>query len=236
MLGPTGLGEAVQQHDVQVVGADLFPKAVEIRLLIQGSDSARPVRVGREPAELFREYLQSAGVEDRRLEALFDELLDLGLELGLRRRGQQPTSGEGLGEAVHRGAHNRYLQKSLLAVSDSIIDARPYAFDDDDLEHLRGLIAAKPDMTLAELAEAMGEVARTAPEELVVALRESGGAEREATVTLLARGPHLRLLSVRHAPAAAVKGRSLRARARYPGVSSPIPGGSLSLIRALYSA
>ncbi len=39
-----------------------------------------------------------------------------------------------------------------------------------------------------ELAEAMGEVARTAPEELVVALREAGAAERETTVTLLARG------------------------------------------------
>jgi len=39
-----------------------------------------------------------------------------------------------------------------------------------------------------ELAEAMGEVARTAPEELVVSLREAGSAEREATVTLLARG------------------------------------------------
>jgi transposase len=31
--------------------------------------------------------------------------------------------------------------------------------DDDDLEHLRGLIAAKPDMTLAELAEALGHKA-----------------------------------------------------------------------------
>jgi D-alanyl-D-alanine carboxypeptidase/D-alanyl-D-alanine-endopeptidase (penicillin-binding protein 4) len=39
-----------------------------------------------------------------------------------------------------------------------------------------------------ELAEAMGEVARTAPEELVVALREAGAAERETTVSLLARG------------------------------------------------
>ena len=54
---------------------ELFPHAVEIRLLAQGSDPTRPVRVGREPAELFREYLQSTGVDDRRLEALFDELL-----------------------------------------------------------------------------------------------------------------------------------------------------------------
>jgi D-alanyl-D-alanine carboxypeptidase/D-alanyl-D-alanine-endopeptidase (penicillin-binding protein 4) len=39
-----------------------------------------------------------------------------------------------------------------------------------------------------ELAEAMGEVARTAPEELVVALREAGAGARETTVSLLARG------------------------------------------------
>lgn len=31
--------------------------------------------------------------------------------------------------------------------------------DDDDLERLRGLIAAKPDMTLGELAEALGNKA-----------------------------------------------------------------------------
>lgn len=39
-----------------------------------------------------------------------------------------------------------------------------------------------------ELAEALGEVARTAPEELVVALREAGTPERDVAVTLLARG------------------------------------------------
>ncbi|MBN1207906.1 MAG: D-alanyl-D-alanine carboxypeptidase/D-alanyl-D-alanine-endopeptidase [Myxococcaceae bacterium] len=39
-----------------------------------------------------------------------------------------------------------------------------------------------------ELAEALGEVARTAPEELVVALRESQAAERDVAVALLARG------------------------------------------------
>lgn len=61
---------------------ELFPYAVEIRLLTQGSDPARPVRVGREPAELFREYLQSTGVEDRRLEALFDQLLAEAGEVG----------------------------------------------------------------------------------------------------------------------------------------------------------
>ncbi|WP_224361709.1 D-alanyl-D-alanine carboxypeptidase/D-alanyl-D-alanine endopeptidase [Hyalangium versicolor] len=40
----------------------------------------------------------------------------------------------------------------------------------------------------AELAVALGEVARTAPEELVVALREAGAPERDVAVSLLARG------------------------------------------------
>jgi D-alanyl-D-alanine carboxypeptidase/D-alanyl-D-alanine-endopeptidase (penicillin-binding protein 4) len=40
----------------------------------------------------------------------------------------------------------------------------------------------------SELAQALGEVARTAPEELVVALREAGVPERDTAVTLLARG------------------------------------------------
>jgi len=40
----------------------------------------------------------------------------------------------------------------------------------------------------SELAEALGEVARTAPEELVVALREAGTGERDVAVSLLARG------------------------------------------------
>ncbi len=39
-----------------------------------------------------------------------------------------------------------------------------------------------------ELSVALGEVARTAPEELVVALRESGNSERDVAVSLLARG------------------------------------------------
>jgi D-alanyl-D-alanine carboxypeptidase/D-alanyl-D-alanine-endopeptidase (penicillin-binding protein 4) len=39
-----------------------------------------------------------------------------------------------------------------------------------------------------ELSEALGEVARTAPEELVVALREAGTGERDVAVSLLARG------------------------------------------------
>ncbi len=39
-----------------------------------------------------------------------------------------------------------------------------------------------------ELAEALGEVARTAPQELVVALREAAAGERDMAVTLLARG------------------------------------------------
>jgi exonuclease SbcD len=61
---------------------EFFPNAVEIRLLAQGSDPTRPVRVGREPAELFREYLQSTGVDDRRLEALFAQLLAEAGEVG----------------------------------------------------------------------------------------------------------------------------------------------------------
>jgi D-alanyl-D-alanine carboxypeptidase/D-alanyl-D-alanine-endopeptidase (penicillin-binding protein 4) len=40
----------------------------------------------------------------------------------------------------------------------------------------------------AELAEGLGEVARTAPEELVLALRTAASADRELATTLLARG------------------------------------------------
>ncbi len=61
---------------------ELFPNAVAIRLLTQGSDPNRPVRVGREPTELFREYLTSVGIEDPRLEALFSELLAEAHEVG----------------------------------------------------------------------------------------------------------------------------------------------------------
>jgi D-alanyl-D-alanine carboxypeptidase/D-alanyl-D-alanine-endopeptidase (penicillin-binding protein 4) len=39
-----------------------------------------------------------------------------------------------------------------------------------------------------DLAEALGEVARTAPEELVVALRQAQAPERDVAVSLLARG------------------------------------------------
>lgn len=65
--GRVGLADQVRE---------LFPGAVEIRLLAQGGpDPSRPIRVGREPAELFREYLTSTGVSDPRLEKLFNELL-----------------------------------------------------------------------------------------------------------------------------------------------------------------
>lgn len=40
----------------------------------------------------------------------------------------------------------------------------------------------------SEMAEALGEVARTAPEELVVALRAASASDRDACTTLLARG------------------------------------------------
>jgi serine-type D-Ala-D-Ala carboxypeptidase/endopeptidase (penicillin-binding protein 4) len=49
--------------------------------------------------------------------------------------------------------------------------------------------ASRGDVTAeAELSMALGEVARTAPEELVVALREASGSERDTSVSLLARG------------------------------------------------
>ncbi|MDY7226909.1 D-alanyl-D-alanine carboxypeptidase/D-alanyl-D-alanine endopeptidase [Hyalangium rubrum] len=49
--------------------------------------------------------------------------------------------------------------------------------------------ASRGDMQAeGELAVALGEVARTAPEELVMALREAGVPERDTAVTLLARG------------------------------------------------
>ena len=56
---------------------ELFPNAVEIRLAQPDPDRARstPTRVGRAPGELFREYLGVRNVDDRPLEALFDELL-----------------------------------------------------------------------------------------------------------------------------------------------------------------
>ena len=65
----TGLADAVR---------DLFPGAVEVRLA--GGEGARPsqsaaARLGRDPSELFVEYLTSRNVDDPALVSLFDELL-----------------------------------------------------------------------------------------------------------------------------------------------------------------
>jgi serine-type D-Ala-D-Ala carboxypeptidase/endopeptidase (penicillin-binding protein 4) len=48
--------------------------------------------------------------------------------------------------------------------------------------------AAGDEQTRGELAEALGELARTAPEELLATLRGATSADREATTALLARG------------------------------------------------
>ena len=58
---------------------------------------------------------------------------------------------------VRRLVQRRRESGSLAPLTPRRPDARK--LDDDDLEHLRGLIAAKPDMTLAELAEALGNKA-----------------------------------------------------------------------------
>ena len=55
---------------------------------------------------------------------------------------------------VRRLVQRRRVTGSLEALTPKRPDAR--RLDDDDLEQLRALIAAKPDMTLAELAEALG--------------------------------------------------------------------------------
>jgi DNA repair protein SbcD/Mre11 len=55
----------------------ILPDAVEVRLIaveVDGQTTA-PLRLGRDPGELFREYLAFRNVQDRRLEVLFDELL-----------------------------------------------------------------------------------------------------------------------------------------------------------------
>lgn len=65
----TGLADEVR---------DLFPGAVEVRLADgeeRDSGQESPRRLGRDPAELFAEYLTSRNVEDPALVALFDELL-----------------------------------------------------------------------------------------------------------------------------------------------------------------
>ena len=56
----------------------ILPEAVEVRLaasLASESSSEVPQRLGRDPSELFRDYLEVKKVEDSRLTALFDELL-----------------------------------------------------------------------------------------------------------------------------------------------------------------
>lgn len=55
----------------------ILPDAVEVRLTaveVEGQATA-PLRLGRDPGELFREYLVFRKVQDPRLEVLFDELL-----------------------------------------------------------------------------------------------------------------------------------------------------------------
>ena len=56
-----------------------LPGVVDVVLI--GHDAASesapaPARLGRSPGELFREYLGDRGVEDDRLVALFDQLLE----------------------------------------------------------------------------------------------------------------------------------------------------------------
>jgi exonuclease SbcD len=64
----TGLADEVRE---------LFPGAVEVRLATveARSDQMNPRRLGRDPSELFKEYLTSRNVEDPALVELFDELL-----------------------------------------------------------------------------------------------------------------------------------------------------------------
>jgi exonuclease SbcD len=65
-----GLGDEVRE---------LFPNAVDVVLENMAAGGAPPDiehRVGRSPRELFDAYLQSAGVEDDALTALFDELYE----------------------------------------------------------------------------------------------------------------------------------------------------------------
>lgn len=67
-LARAGLAEQVRS---------ILPEAVEVRLAAPTSEPGReiPRRLGRDPSELFREYLGVRKVDDPRLAALFDELL-----------------------------------------------------------------------------------------------------------------------------------------------------------------
>lgn len=64
----TGLADEVRE---------LFPSAVEVRLATveARADQLNPRRLGRDPSELFKEYLTSRNVEDPALVVLFNELL-----------------------------------------------------------------------------------------------------------------------------------------------------------------
>jgi exonuclease SbcD len=58
---------------------ELFPNAVDV--VLDGSSDVRSsadieTRAGRSPRELFGAYLESAGVEDDALTALFDEVYE----------------------------------------------------------------------------------------------------------------------------------------------------------------
>ena len=55
---------------------ELFPNAVDVTLVRedQPEDGPRVARIGREPQELFAEYLQHNDIDDRQLRELFSEL------------------------------------------------------------------------------------------------------------------------------------------------------------------
>jgi exonuclease SbcD len=56
----------------------LIPSAVDVVLAhgIEDTGDSRPARLGRQPRELFEEYLRQHKVEDERLSVLFSELLE----------------------------------------------------------------------------------------------------------------------------------------------------------------
>jgi exonuclease SbcD len=63
-----GLREQVQE---------LFPRALEIRVdSAAPADKVRPARVGKNPSELFADYLAHKGSDDKQTQALFDRLYD----------------------------------------------------------------------------------------------------------------------------------------------------------------
>jgi exonuclease SbcD len=68
-----GLGDLVR---------DKLPNTLEVKLADEyrpkprGTGKDRPSRIGRNPAELFADYLREQNVDDPRLEAMFAELLD----------------------------------------------------------------------------------------------------------------------------------------------------------------